>query len=87
MPSSPWSVTPDAWRDGQFKDTVAKVRRHLSPVSCLLLPGLSQGPMEGIPVCHPRACLHLCTGVVIMSAQRELMLRKGYDWPEAAQLG
>lgn len=31
----------DAWREGQFKDVIAKVRGCLNTSSCLLLPSLS----------------------------------------------
>lgn len=44
----------DAWREGQFKDVIAKVRapeHRLLPASA-----------RPVSVCRPRACLHLCAG-------------------------
>lgn len=40
----------DAWREGQFKDVIAKVREHLSSGFCLLLPDLSQGTVINMQV-------------------------------------
>ena len=47
----------DAWREGQFKDVIAKVRECPSISSCLLLPSLSWGRVGQMPVCVPQGML------------------------------
>lgn len=49
----------DAWREGQFKDVIGKVRECLSTSSCLLLPSLSRGWVSQMPVCVPQGILPL----------------------------
>lgn len=50
----------DAWREGQFKDVIAKVSGHLGASSCLLLPGLSWGTGMNTSVPPPGVFAPLC---------------------------